>query len=188
MSAPGTDSRLDSPPHLHAGHGSGPGGRRRTPPRLLLFAALALSTTAVVVAVAGGCDGEPQRPGLTSIRVGSTPLFIEIVGTVASRAKGLMHRRELPEDQGMLFVYPNPRKLRFYMKNTLVPLSIAYLSPDGTIADIHDMRPLDLATVPSDGEAQYALEVNQGWFARHGVKPGDRVELPEAARALRADD
>ena len=81
----------------------------------------------------------------------------------------------------MLFVYPDEQDLSFWMKNTLIPLSIAYIDAQGRIVDIQDMKPLDddPPNYVSAEPAKYALEVNQGFFDEHGVKVGDRAELPE---------
>jgi uncharacterized membrane protein (UPF0127 family) len=75
----------------------------------------------------------------------------------------------------MLFVYPDARPLSFWMENTSIPLSIAYLTPEGAILNIEDMVPFDRDSVPSEGPALYALEVNRGWFERHKVGVGDVV-------------
>jgi hypothetical protein len=91
---------------------------------------------------------------------------------------GLMFRDRLGDDAGMLFVYPRPQPLSFWMKNTRLPLSIAFIRADGSIANLRDMTPFDEKTFhQSDGECLYALEVNQGWFARHGIVQGQRVRF-----------
>lgn len=109
----------------------------------------------------------------------------EIADDKAERQKGLMSRPEgsLPEDAGMLFVFGREKTLSFWMKDTLLPLSIAYVAADGRIVDIEDMEPLDKKTKhPSAEPAKYALEVNQGFFAERGVEVGDTVEIPEEYR------
>jgi uncharacterized protein len=106
---------------------------------------------------------------------------VEIADDVFERARGLMYRTALGENRGMLFVYDSEQQqLSFYMKNTLIPLSIAFMDSEGCIVDIQDMEPLDEETshVPTK-PAQYALEVNQGFFEERGVKVGDRADLPE---------
>ncbi len=85
--------------------------------------------------------------------------------------------QELGENEGMFFVFPNAQIRRFWMKNTVIPLDIAYLDPDGVIVNILTMEPLDESGYLSARPAQYALETGAGWFARNGVKPGDRVDL-----------
>jgi uncharacterized protein len=108
-------------------------------------------------------------------------LQVEVADDVNEQAKGLMYRKALGEDRGMLFVYPDERELSYWMRNTLIPLSIAYIDSDGRIVDILDMKPLDDRPphYVSSEPVQYALEVNQGFFEKKGVKEGDHAELPE---------
>jgi uncharacterized protein len=105
---------------------------------------------------------------------------VEIADDALERARGLMYRTALAEDRGMLFVYPGEEHRSFYMKNTLIPLSIAFMDSEGRIVDIQDMKPLDddLPHYVSAEPAQYALEVNRGFFEERGVEVGDRAELP----------
>jgi uncharacterized membrane protein (UPF0127 family) len=87
-----------------------------------------------------------------------------------------MGRKELAEGQGMLFVFSRPQPMGFWMKDTLIPLSIAYLNAEGIIREIHDMAPLTENPVPSVfRDLVYALEVPQGWFAKNGILAGDKV-------------
>ena len=106
---------------------------------------------------------------------------VEVADDLAEQAKGLMDRTALGENRGMLFVFPEERELSFWMKNTLIPLSIAFIDSEERIVDIQDMKPLDdePPNYVSAEPAQYALEVNQGFFEKRGVKVGDRVEVPE---------
>jgi uncharacterized protein len=106
---------------------------------------------------------------------------VEVADDLAEQAKGLMDRTTLGENRGMLFVYPQERELSFWMKNTLIPLSIAFIDSESRIIDIQNMKPLDDKPphYVSAEPAQYALEVNQGFFEERGVRVGDRVELPE---------
>lgn len=103
---------------------------------------------------------------------------VEIADTDAERRMGLMGRTALTEGTGMLFVFDAEQPLSFWMKDTLIPLSIAYIDAQGRIVDIQDMQPLDETPHPSAAPAQYALEVNQGYFAARGIQVGDLVELP----------
>ena len=105
---------------------------------------------------------------------------VEIADTDPERQRGLMGRTALPEDQGMLFVFGGEQELSFWMKNTLIPLSIAYIDSQGRIVDIQDMKPLDddPPHYVSAEPARYALEVNQGFFEERGVEVGDSAELP----------
>ena len=105
---------------------------------------------------------------------------VEIADTEAEREKGLMYRTALGENRGMLFVFDKEQELSFWMKNTLIPLSVAFMDSEGRIVDIQDMKPLDddPPYTVSAKPAQYALEVNKGFFEERGVKVGDRAELP----------
>jgi uncharacterized membrane protein (UPF0127 family) len=87
-----------------------------------------------------------------------------------------MFRYDLKDNEGMLFVFPAAQKQSFWMKNTPLPLSIAFIDGKGTILNIRDMMPFTTDGHPSEGEALYALEVNRGWFAQRGIKAGDRVQ------------
>jgi uncharacterized membrane protein (UPF0127 family) len=102
----------------------------------------------------------------------------EIAADDEDRRRGLMNRKKLDEGKGMLFVFDRDQRLAFWMKDTLIPLSIAFIATDGRILEIRSMEPLDLSPVESERSARYALEVPQGWFGRAGVVLGDRIELP----------
>lgn len=106
----------------------------------------------------------------------------ELAVTPAERARGLMGRRQLGPNQGMLFVYGVSAIQRMWMVNTVIPLSVAFIDEHGVIINIADMEPLSARVHSSEAPAFYALEVNQGWFAARGIGPGDRVEgLDQAA-------
>ena len=111
-------------------------------------------------------------------------LTAEVAATDSSRTTGLMHRRMMPENRGMLFVFAYAQPQSFWMMNTYLPLSIAYVDEQGVIVNITDMQPLTTNPYPSAKPAKYALEMNQGWFARRGIKAGARVDgLKEAPAA-----
>ena len=103
---------------------------------------------------------------------------VEIAATDVERERGLMKRTALAEDAGMLFVFDREQQLSFWMKDTLIPLSIAYINESGRIVDIQDMQPLDETPHPSTEPAKYALEVNQDFFYEHGIEVGNKVSLP----------
>jgi uncharacterized protein len=103
-------------------------------------------------------------------------LIVEVVSTPATRATGLMNRFSLQQDHGMLFVFESPQPLAFWMKNTYIPLSIAFIDARGKIINIEDMRPHDESRHLSKGMARYAIEMRQGWFAAKGIGAGDAVE------------
>lgn len=127
-------------------------------------------------------DGAP-RPGdggvvrTTELRVGGVMVTAEIADTPALRERGLMGRDSLPENHGMLFVYPDERQLSFWMRNTPIALDIAFLDRSGTVVNIETMQPNDDESTVSSRPAMYALEMEAGWFEAHGVEPGARVEF-----------
>jgi uncharacterized membrane protein (UPF0127 family) len=112
-------------------------------------------------------------------------LMAEVATTEAERAKGLMNRFSLQPDHGMLFVFKQPQPQAFWMKNTYVPLSIAFVDAGGRILNIEDMAPRTENPHPSRGLALYALEMRKGWFAAHGIEAGDRVEGVEKSPPAR---
>ena len=117
----------------------------------------------------------PSLPTL-ELRVKNASAFVEVVSKPEDRALGLMFRRSMAPDSGMLFVFDSSDFQRFWMKNTLIPLSIAFITRDSLITDILEMVPLDTTTpYVSSKPARYALEMNSGWFQSHGIKPGDTV-------------
>jgi uncharacterized protein len=117
-----------------------------------------------------------------AVRIRGQVFLVEIAANTATRARGLMHRTELPEQHGMLFVFQDDQYRSFWMKNTPLPLSIAYIDQNGIITDILDMTPFSEEPVPSSRPVRYALELNRNEFARFGIRPGDYVELPEHLR------
>lgn len=121
----------------------------------------------------GGCKASdlPVR----TIEVDGHAIQVEVASTPDTRARGLMYRDHLPENRGMLFIYPNEAPLGFWMKDTRIPLSIAYADRHGTIVRIADMTPFSLDRVPSLYPAMYALEMNQGWFEQRGIERGARI-------------
>ena len=135
-------------------------------------------------------EGQGEAPGDSSLAAGtvrigasggeSVEVEVEIADDTEEMARGLMGRTALAEDAGMLFVYPDERELSFWMKDTLIPLSIAFMDSEGRIVDIQDMKALDDAPphYTSAEPARYALEVSEGFFDERGVEVGDRAKLP----------
>ena len=121
----------------------------------------------------------------TTLTLGSVSLSAQIAADDASRERGLMSRTNLAENEAMLFVFPTPRSVAFWMKDTPTALSIAYIGPSGRIFEIHDMKPWDETPIPSASEAIiYAIETPQGWFTKHGVLAGTMVSgLPSPSTA-----
>ena len=103
-------------------------------------------------------------------------VLAEVAATDSSRTTGLMQRRMMPEHRGMLFVFEYAQPQSFWMMNTYLPLSIAFIDEQGVIVNIDDMKPLTTDPHPSTKPAKYALEMNQGWFAKRGIKAGATIE------------
>jgi uncharacterized protein len=129
--------------------------------------------------------GGVSAPGLRTVTIGSdggeVEVRVEIADSPDEQATGLMNRTALGENRGMLFVFPDEAERSFWMRNTLIPLSIAYMDSQGRIVDIQDMKPFDDEEphYVSAEPARYALEVNRGFFDERGVEVGDRAELPD---------
>lgn len=151
----------------------------------LLFASLLLLAGCSIEQKSMSNQQQDSTPNETStIEITSsdgtrTEVEVEIADDDAKRQRGLMERTALAENAGMLFVFDREKPLSFWMKDTLIPLSIAYIDSGGRIVDLQDMQPLDETSHPSAKPAKYALEVNQGFFREHGVEVGNMVELPE---------
>jgi uncharacterized membrane protein (UPF0127 family) len=109
------------------------------------------------------------------IKVGNHSLNVEVAATDPQRSQGLMYREKLGKEYGMLFIFDEPAYHSMWMKNTLIPLSVAFVDGEGRILNILDMEPQTLDTHTAAGPARYAIETNKGWFAQRQVKPGDRV-------------
>jgi uncharacterized membrane protein (UPF0127 family) len=119
-----------------------------------------------------------------SARSSSTPhLDVTIANTLAEREIGLMNVALMGPDAGMLFVFPSDTSASFWMKNTLIPLSIAFVRADGTIVHIEDMQPETTTNHYSTEPYRYAIEANVGWFAAQGISAGDKAEIPSGISA-----
>ena len=110
------------------------------------------------------------------LKVAGIPLNVEVASDEENIKRGLMHREHLDPNSGMLFIFPEPSQKSFWMKDTGIPLSIAYVDEDNKILNIEDMMPYDINGVKSHGKAKCAIEANRGWFESNGIKPGDFVE------------
>ena len=109
------------------------------------------------------------------LSINGVPLVVSVADDDSTRVQGLMSADELLPDTGLLFRWPDIQPRSFWMKDTTIPLDIAYISSDGSILNIEEMEPLSLKSVISNGPASCALEVNRGWFDRNNVKPGDHI-------------
>lgn len=132
-----------------------------------------------LVALAGPAAAQ-ARESLLSLHLAGATIEAEYARSPAERERGLMERTEMPADHGMLFRFDDFRRHCLWMKNTPLPLSAAFMDEQGQIVDIIDLEPLDTAIRCSSEPARYALEVNQGWFERNRIEPGEQVlGIPE---------
>jgi uncharacterized protein len=128
-----------------------------------------------IIFLAFSCSSE--RKPVVNIEIKGKEYKFEVASTSEARKTGLMYRKKLDKNGGMLFVYNKPGLLSFYMKNTLIPLDIAFIDDNRVIIEVKQMAPLDETIVSSTKEVQYALEANKGFFERIGAKPGDKLEF-----------
>jgi uncharacterized protein len=117
-----------------------------------------------------------QKLPFITLNAGMHLIQAEVAQTAEQRGIGLMHRPKMGASEGMLFVFDTASQQCFWMKNTLLPLSIAFLGDDGRVVNIEDMAPQTLNGHCSASPVRYALEMNQGWFAKRGIKPGSRLQ------------
>ena len=139
----------------------------------------ALVAACVLVLSAAGCGSDDGRVRLT---VGGEAFDVELAVTPEQRRQGLMFREQLGEREGMLFVFDEEQTVSFWMRDTPLPLSIAFIDARGVIVHVADMVPYSEAPVPSRYPVRYALEVNKGALERAGIEVGDLVELPARLR------
>jgi uncharacterized membrane protein (UPF0127 family) len=116
-----------------------------------------------------------QKHPVVQLNAGMHLIQAEVVSDYATRAQGLMHRKSLAPNAGMLFIFDQPAIHCMWMKNTLIPLSVAFIDERGTIVNIADMEPHSEASHCAAQPVRYALEMNRGWFAARGIKPGTRL-------------
>ncbi len=152
---------------------------------------------ALVSLVLAGC-GRSEVPATTAaapksvadyfaVGLGEKTVQLQFAVTGAEMQRGLMGRRDLKPDQGMIFVYNRPQGMSFWMRNTPTPLDIGYFTADGVLREIYAMHPFDETSVPSVREdLQFAVEMNQGWYRANNVKPGAQLNLEAINDALRA--
>ena len=137
-------------------------------------AGLLLAAGSVVVAQ----DAPQLNLERVKLAAGMHRIDAQVAATPEQRQTGLMHRKEMAQHEGMIFVFEQPAKQCFWMKNTLLPLSAAFISDDGTIVNIEDMKPLVLDAHCSTQPVRYVLEMNKGWFAKKGIKAGSKLQGP----------
>ena len=149
---------------------------------------------ALAVGVAACRDDAPSAPPAPKtvadhfdIGVGGRTVHLQVAVRPAELERGLMERRNIGADEGMIFVFDSPQRLLFWMHDTPTPLDVGYFTPEGELAEIYPLFPYDERTVASrSSHLQFALEMNQGWFALNQVRPGDRLDMRALSAALRA--
>jgi len=120
-------------------------------------------------------DNKSQNP---IIHIGNKSIEVELADTPEKRQQGLMNRTSLEKNHGMLFVFENEQHVNFWMKDTSIPLSIAYINKSGQITEIYDLEPYSLKILWSSHPVLYGLEVNRGYFKENNIKVGDSVKIP----------
>lgn len=155
--------------------------------RFLSLAALALL---VLLTACGNDEATRAAPKSVddrfAIKIGVRTVQMQVALLPAETQRGLMHRKSMGRDEGMIFVFDRPQQMSFWMRNTEIPLDIGYLDSAGELKEIYPMYPHDERPVASRGRMQFALEMNQGWYREAGVKPGDRIDLAALVEAIRA--
>ena len=147
--------------------------------------------------VVAGCGAKPPAPPAApktggdffAIRLGDQTVRLQVAVLPLEMERGLMGRRDLGPDEGMIFVYRTAQPLSFWMHDTPTPLDIGFFTPNGELAEIYPLLPFDERTVRSRSDRlQFAVELPQGWYRAHGVPPGARLDLTALAAALQARD
>ena len=124
-------------------------------------------------------EGQPQlQLPRIQLQAGMHQMQVQVAATPDQRAIGLMHRAEMPQVEGMLFAFEQATQQCFWMKNTLLPLTAAFIADDGTIVNLADMKPQTTDAHCSDQPVRWVLEMNQGWFAKRGIKAGFKLQGP----------
>jgi uncharacterized membrane protein (UPF0127 family) len=133
-----------------------------------------ISTLCTTLLLLASAQAQAQMPRM-ELSVGLYRIEAEVAADQANRMQGLMYRRNMPANQGMLFVFPNADRHCMWMRNTFLPLSVAFLDEEGRILNVEDMQPQTENNHCAAGPARFALEMNLGWFSGKGVKPGVRI-------------
>jgi uncharacterized membrane protein (UPF0127 family) len=147
----------------------------------------------------GGCRGgqaTQEAPAPVAVKtvadyfdigLGGRTVRLQVAVRLPEMERGLMERRQLARDEGMIFVYATPQQMSFWMHDTPTPLDIGFFGPDGVLAEVYPLLPFDERTVASRSmRLQFAIEMNQGWYAANDIRPGARLDLAELSAAMRA--
>jgi len=119
---------------------------------------------------------QPPKPEMVTLTAGINIIYAEVASAPAQREQGLMHRQSMGVNDGMIFVFEQPAEVCMWMKNTPLPLSVAFIDEEGKIVNIEDMQPLMLTSHCSKKQVRYALEMNRGWFRQKNIKPGVAID------------
>lgn len=138
------------------------------------FAHFALAASLALATLTGQAQ-TPQKFPVTPLTAGMYLIQAEVAQTEAERQQGLMFREHMQANEGMVFLFGQPAGICMWMKNTLIPLSVAFLDKEGTIINIEEMQPKTLNSHCATKPAYYALEMNAGWFKKHNIKPGMKI-------------
>jgi len=145
-----------------------------------LLSPFSLPSLIAILALVGFGLAQAQKPqtGLprTALSIGMYRLDVQLATTSEQHATGLMFRTDMPQHEGMLFIFERPAQQCFWMKNTLIPLAAAFVADDGTIVNIAEMKAQALTSHCSEKPVRYVLEMNAGWFAKKGLKAGNRLQ------------
>ncbi len=142
------------------------------------FKTLLVTALALLLSAAAQAQDGPQKLQSIQLNAGMHLIRAELASTADERTIGLMFRQTMPTNDGMLFEFELPSQQCFWMKNTLLPLSAAFIADDGTIVNIENMKPQTLDSHCSAKPVRFVLEMNQGWFTKRGLKVGSKLQGP----------
>jgi uncharacterized protein len=140
------------------------------------FKTFAVTVFALLLGTAAQAQDAPQKLDMIQLTAGMHLIQAQLARTPDQRSIGLMFRPTMPANEGMLFAFDQPGQQCFWMKNTLLPLSAAFVADDGSIVNIEDMKPQTLDSHCSAKPVRFVLEMNQGWFAKRGLKAGSKLQ------------
>ena len=140
-----------------------------------IFASIAIALVLSLQGTASAQDAPQTDLQRTKLVVGIYQIDAQVAATAEQREIGLMFRKDMPQHEGMLFTFESPSRLCFWMKNTPLPLTAAFVGDDGVIVNLEDMKPMTTESHCSSKPVRYVLEMNKGWFAKKGIKAGTKI-------------
>ncbi len=141
----------------------------------LKWGVAAMAATALLWTTTPRAQTAPQKLPTITLGAGMHNIRAEVASTPEQHQIGLMFRKEMGPNDGMLFIFDRPGQQCFWMKNTLIPLAVAFIADDGTVVNLDEMAPQTLESHCSTRPVRHVLEMNAGWFARKGIKPGSKL-------------